>query len=171
MVSIVIPVYNVEKYIFSCLKSIAEQSYSDYEVILVNDGSTDRSLAVIDDFTGNYPDMSVAVINQENAGVSAARNRGIAEAKGEFICFVDSDDMLDSEYLALLVAEIVDKNADIAICRSQEINEETSAVCHYRDEYHATVLSNTDMLNALLHGRVSAGIWALLCRRTILGDM
>ena len=90
--TIIIPVYNVERYLPMCLESIVQQHLSDYEVIMVDDGSTDGSGAICDEFAEHYPEFRV--IHNGNGGVAAARNRGIEEAKGEYILFLDSDDFL-----------------------------------------------------------------------------
>lgn len=95
MISVVIPLYNKEKQIRATLESVLAQTFSDYELIIVNDGSTDRS---VEEMSLVY-DPRIRLIHQENAGVSAARNRGIEEAKGEFIAFFDADDLWKPEYL------------------------------------------------------------------------
>lgn len=97
--SIIVPVYNVEKYLQRCLESIGVQMCDDYELILVDDGSTDRSGAMCDDFVREHPGWNVAVIHQPNGGLSAARNAGIDRARGEYITFVDSDDYMDARTL------------------------------------------------------------------------
>lgn len=97
MISIIVPVYNAEKYIRQCLDSIRKQSYTDFEVILVDDGSTDGSGIICDEYA--KADNRFHVIHQENGGVSVARNTGIDNAKGENLVFVDSDDYLDLSYL------------------------------------------------------------------------
>lgn len=97
VISVIIPVYNVEKYIRQCVDSVLEQSYRDFELILVDDGSPDNSPAICDEYA--QKDTRVSVIHQKNLGVSAARNNGIRHAKGEWITFVDSDDWVSSDYL------------------------------------------------------------------------
>lgn len=96
MISIVIPLYNKEKTIASTLQAILNQTFTDYEIVIVNDGSTDNSVAEVE----KIHDAHVRLINQQNAGVSAARNRGMEEAKGELIAFLDADDKWKPEYLA-----------------------------------------------------------------------
>ena len=98
MISIIIPVYNVDKYLTECLDSILSQTFIDYEVILVDDGSPDGSGTICDSYAKK--DNRIHVIHQINSGVSVARNKGIDQACGEWITFVDSDDWLDSEFLA-----------------------------------------------------------------------
>ena len=107
MISVVIPLYNKEKSIASTLQSVYEQTYTDYEVVIVNDGSTDNSANVVKDFIAKIDDRCIddrwTLICQENAGVSAARNRGIIEAKGEYVAFLDGDDLWDKDFLKELV--------------------------------------------------------------------
>lgn len=112
MVSVIIPIYNAEKYLYDCLFSIECQTYHDFEVICVNDGSTDESLSVCELFSSK--DNRFAVISQSNKGVSAARNVGIDRSVGDYICFIDADDKLDSLYLECLINNM--KNRDLAIC-------------------------------------------------------
>lgn len=109
-VSIIIPVYNVEKYVDICLKSILHQTYRNIEVIVVDDGSRDRSGAICDRFAKK--DSRITVIHQENGGVSRARNNGIDHATGDYICFVDSDDWLPRDSVEVLVKRMEETGAD-----------------------------------------------------------
>ena len=114
MISVIVPVYNVEKYLEECLDSIQNQTYSDIEVILVNDGSTDKSKEIC----GKYckQDNRFQLLNQENQGLSAARNSGVAASTGEFIAFVDSDDIILPNYLETLMHYM---REDVDIVESQ----------------------------------------------------
>ena len=98
--SIIVPVYNVEKHLVHCLESIAAQMCDDYELLLIDDGSTDASGALCDAFAREHPEYNVVVIHQPNRGLSAARNAGIDRARGEYITFVDSDDYIDAHTFA-----------------------------------------------------------------------
>lgn len=104
MVSVVIPLYNKENSITSTLQSVCAQTYTDFEVLVVNDGSTDNGATL----AAKYPDTRIRVINKPNGGVCSARNRGINEAKGEFVALLDGDDQWDKEYLAEQVKMIND---------------------------------------------------------------
>lgn len=109
MISVVIPLYNKEKSITTTLESVLAQSYTDYEIIVVDDGSTDNSLNVVRSFVHSFTHSSVIkIVHKENGGVCSARNRGIQEAKGDFIAFLDADDVWDKEYLAEQVMMIAD---------------------------------------------------------------
>lgn len=113
-ISIIVPVYNCEKYISNCINSILEQSFKDFELILVDDGSSDRSFEICESFAKK--DNRVRAIHQPNSGVSRARNRGLDEAQGEYIGFVDGDDCIDKEMYEQLYKNLADNNADISIC-------------------------------------------------------
>ena len=101
MISVIVPIYNVEKYLEECLDSIKNQTYSNIEVILVNDGSTDKSKEICDRYCED--DSRFKLINQANQGQSVARNHGVAASTGEFIAFVDSDDIIRQDYLEVLI--------------------------------------------------------------------
>ena len=113
-ISVIIPVYNVEKYIDECLISVCAQTFEDTEILLINDGSTDGSLAHCNDW--EEKDRRIKTIDQINQGVSVARNRGIEEAQGEWIAFIDSDDWIDPDYLQVLYDTAASNSADIALC-------------------------------------------------------
>ncbi|MBQ4058645.1 MAG: glycosyltransferase [Lachnospiraceae bacterium] len=113
-VSIVIPVYNNEKYVEKCIESVCTQSYQDLEIILVDDGSTDSSGAICDRYAEQ--DSRIIVLHQENGGVSNARNNGIDMATGEYLTFVDGDDYIGTDYIGDLVKCAQDNQADMVIC-------------------------------------------------------
>ena len=113
-VSIVVPIYNVEKYLQRCLESLINQTFSNIEIIALNNGSTDKSLDILKYYA--YQDKRLLVINNENIGVSKARNIGIKKAKGKYIVFVDSDDWIDANMIEALHEAIIDNNCDLAIC-------------------------------------------------------
>ena len=108
LVSVIVPIYNVEKYIEKCVDSLMKQSYQNIEIILVNDGSKDGSLAIIEKQKGR--DNRIKVLTQENRGVSAARNLGMESAKGEYLLFVDGDDWVESDYVEHLLGIVEDTN-------------------------------------------------------------
>ena len=119
-VSVIVPVYNVEKYLRQCLDSILAQTFTDFELLLIDDGSPDTSGAICDEYASRDP--RVRVFHKENGGVSSARNLGIDESKGELICFVDSDDWVEANYCQTIVDNIGD--ADVMYF---------SEVWHYKD--------------------------------------
>ena len=114
LISIVVPLYNVEDYLKECIDSILIQSYHNLEIILVDDGSTDNSGKICDDYAKK--DSRIKVIHKENGGASDARNYGIKEAKGKYIQFTDSDDFLDKDMIKTLYIDIKENNSDVSIC-------------------------------------------------------
>lgn len=113
MISIIVPVYNVEKYLDECIQSIVSQSYTDWECILIDDGSTDTSGIICDKWSKQ--DKRIRVIHQPNQGVSAARNIGINNAKGQYINFIDSDDWIETEYLQDLMNATTTNSTDLVV--------------------------------------------------------
>lgn len=119
-VSIIVPFYNVQLYIGDCLKSLLEQTYENYEIVLINDGSTDKS----EEICCKFDSKKIIKVYQENQGVSIARNNGISHAKGDYIIFVDSDDIVSKNYISELVNSLENFNADMSICNyTDNINE------------------------------------------------
>src|SRR5690606_10105587 len=97
VVSVIVPIYQAEKFVKRCVGSILQQTHKDFEILLINDGSTDNSAFICNEYAEKYP--NIRVFHQENAGPSAARNKGIDEAKGEFITFIDADDFVGDQFL------------------------------------------------------------------------
>lgn len=110
LISVIIPVYNVEKYLHECIDSVLKQTYSNYEIILVDDGSTDSSGKICDEYAAN---AKVMVIHQKNAGLSAARNAGFDASNGEYVYFLDSDDYILPQTLLTLYKEATSNNSDV----------------------------------------------------------
>lgn len=131
LISVIIPVYNAEKYIASCVKSILEQSYESLEVILVNDGSKDSSLELCREFAKN--DERVYVIDQPNAGPNASRNRGLAAAKGDFVVFVDSDDAFYSPATLEENIKFFDEDTEIDIVSFPQYREQKDGYLKTKD--------------------------------------
>lgn len=129
LISIIVPIYNADKYLESCIKSILSQTYSQFELILVDDGSKDNSLQICKLY--QRKDERILVIHQENAGVSIARNKGLSVMKGRYYCFVDSDDFIESEMIERLYYTLICNNADISICGFKCISKKDIKVfCH-----------------------------------------
>lgn len=112
LISIIVPVYNVEKYLKRCVKSIINQTYKNLEIILVDDGSTDKSPLICDEFC----DERIKVIHKENGGLSDARNAGLKICKGAFISFIDSDDYIENDMIEILYNRIISDKSDICVC-------------------------------------------------------
>ena len=114
VVSIIVPVYNVKSYVGECVESLCRQTYTNLEILLVDDGSTDGSGEVCDEYAGR--DERIRVIHQANRGLSGARNMGLDDARGEYIAFVDSDDLVSTNYVETLYELLMKYEADIAAC-------------------------------------------------------
>ncbi|MFF2588514.1 glycosyltransferase family 2 protein [Peribacillus butanolivorans] len=114
LVSIIVPIYNVDKYLNECIESILNQTYKNIELILVNDGSTDSSLEICNVY--KEKDSRVEIINKTNSGVSDTRNQGVKKALGKYLCFVDADDTLDHKFVEIMANEILNTDADVVFC-------------------------------------------------------
>ena len=121
LISVIVPVYNVEKYLRRCLDSIINQTYENLEIICVNDGSTDKSLFILEEYAAR--DSRINIISQENQGLSEARNRGLRCARGEYVSFIDSDDWIDGYYYESMVTKIYSDNVDIVFACMKSMNQ------------------------------------------------
>ena len=122
MISVILPVYNVEKYIDACMESLLRQTMQDFELILVNDGSTDNSGKKCRDWCEK--DSRIRLVEQENQGLSEARNSGLKIALGEYIAFIDSDDTVDEDYLKILYENAIKHDAQVSVCNYMLVWEE-----------------------------------------------
>ena len=125
-ISVIIPVYNTEKYIEKCLESLAKQTMQDFEVIIVNDGSTDNSKKVIKDYMKNS-NLDIRYLEKENGGLASARNYGVEKALGKYISFLDSDDYLDKNLFSEL-EKYMDKNIDLIKFKMKTVDEEGNVI-------------------------------------------
>lgn len=114
LVSIIVPIYNIEKYIEKCINSIINQTYTNIEIILINDGSTDGCKSICEEY--EKKDNRIVLINKINEGLSVARNTGLEKAKGEYVAFIDGDDFVDEKYIETLYNNLQKNNADISAC-------------------------------------------------------
>ncbi|MBQ8784417.1 MAG: glycosyltransferase family 2 protein [Alphaproteobacteria bacterium] len=120
-VTVVIPVYNVEKYLEQCLDSVINQTYKDIEIICINDGSTDNSITILEKYA--LSDNRIKIISQTNQGISAARNAGIKVATGKYITFLDSDDFLSRDAIEKMVTAIENNYVDFVVCQAHAFAE------------------------------------------------
>ncbi|MEE4195052.1 MAG: glycosyltransferase [Anaerolineae bacterium] len=165
LISVIIPVYNVELYLERCVNSILQQTYQNMEIILVDDGSTDRSGSICDQYQGK--DHRIIVIHQTNGGLSAARNAGLKSASGELLTFIDSDDWVVETYLETLYRLLVENGADIAIGSYIKTDSQDIQLVDTRDQI--LVFSAYEAL-AQIYGRFYVTMilaWGKLYRRSL----
>lgn len=154
LISIIIPVYNTERYLEKCIESILSQSYKNLEIILINDGSTDTS-ALICDLLCNR-DNRIKVIHKTNGGVSSARNEGLKYASGDYIGFVDSDDWINKDYFETLYNAITRYDADISIC-GYVSEMDNGSVAKSTAVSEAIVFNNEEAIKAMFDGTIFMG--------------
>lgn len=168
LISVIIPVYNVEKYLKQCIYSIINQTYSNLEIILVDDGSPDNCGVICDEFA--LKDKRIKVIHQENRGLSGARNSGIDAAKGEYICFVDSDDFVGQDYCKILYELLKDTNYDFSVCGVCRFNDGEDPIITVKNR-ESTVWENKQFLRQQLDKKSEFGIWNKLYRRNLFNKI
>lgn len=151
LVTIIIPAYNAEKYIRKCLESVVYQNYTDYDVIIVNDGSCDNTEDILKEYKNKY--SFINYYNKENGGLSSARNYGIKRlGQSKYVTFLDSDDYLDSEYIRNLVNKAEEKQSDVVCSGQYRITEDGQIISHVQyhlDQYGQCVLRHLNM-----HGKM-----------------
>ena len=166
-ISVVIPVYNIKDYIQKCVESILSQTFTGFEILLIDDGSTDGSQKICDEY--GLKDERITVIHKKNGGLSSARNVGIKEAKGEYICFIDGDDYIDNDMLEILYEHAVRENADIVEVGSRWIYP------NKRLEYSVDktiICDNLEALEMHLESRCFTAVaWNKLYRLSLFKDI
>lgn len=151
LVSVVVPVYNVENYLSKCIESIISQTYTELEIILVDDGSSDKSGTICDIYAKN--DSRITVIHKKNGGLSDARNKALEIISGSYVIFVDSDDYIEVDYVAYLL-ELVERNeADISICNFKYVNENGNLLNRISDSRMQCVFDRREAIDKLLTGK------------------
>lgn len=166
-ISVIVPVYKAEAYLHSCIDSILSQSFSDYEIILVDDGSPDNSGAICEEYAARDP--RIAVIHQKNQGQAAARNHALARAKGEWICFVDSDDLIHPQMLQHLYDAALSSGAPISMCEMLEAVELPDDFYAARD-FAFEVLTMDEETLVSLHDMDAYPSW-VACAKLIRRDL
>lgn len=170
MISVIIAVYNIENYIAKCIESVMNQTYRDLEIILVNDGSTDYSGQICEEYA--QKDNRIRVIHKKNGGLGAARNTGLKWAHGEFIAFVDGDDWIENTMYEEMINLAVEKAADLVVCRYRCIYKE-----HVTDNSTDSVIVFEEPLSMLIKGLeedekvlIQHAAWNKLYHRKLLGE-
>lgn len=170
-VSVIVPVYNSELFIKDCLESILNQSYKDFEIIIVNDGSTDNSENLIMDY---LQDDRVQYYYVQNEGISSARNFGIVKSKGEFISFVDSDDIIDKYFLEVMIREIEKKDSTVSFIASSfntfsELN--TLAKVDIPSFVNQRIYDKNSISELVLNSNIQGFVWNKVYRKSALHNI
>lgn len=164
-VSIIVPVYQVENYIKESMISIINQTFKDFEIIVVNDGSKDNSVRIAEDILINS-DIKYSIINKSNEGVSSARNEGIKQASGDYLVFIDSDDVISPHFLEKLIKPL-NHDYDFSFCNYKFVNEQTII-----DEDNRTIdyidYSNDKLINVFLKRNIDFLLTTMLIKKNLL---
>lgn len=171
LISVIVPVYGIENYIEKCITSLIHQTYTNLEIILVDDGSKDSSGAICDSFAAS--DSRIHVIHKVNGGLSSARNAGIDYAHGDYITFVDGDDFVHCQEIELLYHALVENDADVSICHEQAFfSDEDILDKRYKQYTLEKVESNTEFIYHYMDAFLGpmGWSWNKLYKREVIGD-
>lgn len=173
LISVIVPVYKVEKYLEKCVKSIQNQTYTNLEILLINDGSPDNCGKICDKLAEEDP--RIKVIHKTNGGLSSARNEGIKESHGKYICFVDSDDYIHEKYCEILYKALIETNSDISVVNYKETREEnvpitnTSEIFGNIADKKTTVYEGIEIIKEILNRKTFKNIpWNKLYKSEII---
>ena len=168
LISVIVPVYNVEKYLNKCVESIINQSYKNLQIILIDDGSKDKSGKICDEYAKK--DKRIEVTQKENAGVSAARNAGVEKAKGEWITFVDADDWIEKGLCSILYIKARQNDCEIAMCGYSRVVGSSSEVINLKEK--ETILNSKEYLIAALNPQTGVGFChTKLIKKTVINEI
>jgi len=168
-ISVIVPVYNTSTYLRRCLDSILEQDFTSYEVICVNDGSTDNSLEILREY--EKKSEKIKVINQVNNGVAKTRNTALKHAKGDYLAFLDSDDFVRENYLSRLYDAAIDTRSDIVICNFYRYYEQINLAKPVFYKFRRGVFNKYDILKGLIPDNlIHSYLWNKLWKREIFED-
>ena len=161
LISVIVPIYNMEKLMRKCLDSILAQTFREYECLLIDDGSTDSSSAICDEYAAK--DSRFKAFHKPNGGLSDARNYGLAKSTGEYTIFFDPDDWVDEDCLKDMYAKAVEANADMVMC--DYFNEDS--YCRQYSKQTPTSLNHEDLLKDVLIGKIFGYTWNKLLKRDL----
>ena len=165
LVSIIVPIYNVEAYLEKCLDSLVSQIYSNIEILLIDDGSTDNSGLIADKYANEYDYISVT--HNTNSGLSSARNDGLKQANGEWIAFVDSDDYVRRDYISTLLKIAQNKDAQISTCKYMRVSNEKNANLNL---WQSKLMSGHEAIDESFINMWSPDVWQCLFKASIFKD-
>lgn len=163
LVSIIIPIYNVEKYISSCLDTIIKQTYKNIEILLIDDGSTDNSSKVCDEYAKK--DNRIIVAHKTNVGVSKTRNTGLEMAHGEYIYFVDSDDYISLNTIERLIETLKESGCDCAYLNAVEVDDDGNIFNKHQNYYSGAVVDGNKVVEDILTDKIGSHLWRFITKR------
>ncbi|MBY0124241.1 glycosyltransferase [Bacillus sp. S/N-304-OC-R1] len=171
-VSIIIPVYNSEKFLINCLDSVVNQTFNDVEIIVINDGSTDGSLKILEYYAGEY--SKIILLDQDNVGYSSTVNRGLNIANGDYIAFVDGDDYIELDMIEILYKEAAANDLDLAVCNWDRVDAYGNFLS-YNDhsQFDNKFLTKKEVIREFfLNGKemIEGYTWNKLIKRSLLND-
>lgn len=166
MISVIVPVYNAEKYLDSCIQSILRQTYADFELLLIDDGSTDGSGRICDEYCGR--DSRCRTVHQNNGGEFSARNRGLTEAVGEYIAFIDADDYIHPRYLEILYKALLENNCEIALADVEQVPDSCNRINAMDETLKCSVISQTELIKGLFSSVEFMVVWGKLYKRELI---
>jgi len=164
-ISIIVPIYNVEPYLRKCIESILKQTFTDFELILINDGSTDNSPIICNEYAAT--DNRVVVIHKKNAGVSAARNAGLEIAKGEWVGFMDSDDWCDPEMYKFLFNNAIQHGVDISVCDYSRYYKDENILYSDKNEHPGETIESNDAILKIILKETTVGLPTILVKKEL----
>lgn len=167
-ISVIIPVYNVEKYLNRCLESVIKQDYTNIEIILVNDGSKDSSGNICDEYAKK--DDRIKIIHKNNGGLSEARNFGIKKATGSYITFIDSDDCVENDYISYLYNLIIKNDAQISVC-AYKAKYDNGTVLTQENGKEFVLNSHDAIEKTLYHEDFNSSTWAKMYKTSFFEDI
>jgi glycosyltransferase involved in cell wall biosynthesis len=171
LVSIIVPIYNVEIYLAECIDSILRQTYEKLEIILVDDGSPDHSGMICDNYAKK--DARIVVIHKENGGLSDARNAGIDKSKGDILAFIDSDDYISPVFIETMVAPIISGKCDLTALKSSTsfYDGENAELATSMSACEVRIYSGKEVLERMLYQNIATGAPFKVCKREIFSDI
>lgn len=169
MISVIIPVYEVEQFLDKCIKSVICQTYNNLEIILVDDGSLDRSGSICDKWAKQ--DFRIKVIHKENGGLSDARNVGLQIASGKYVSFIDSDDWISPKMFEILIEQFQENNfCDVSICKIKKVYTENDVI-ESEDKKNTFLISGKEALKELIYDHMSQVVWNKLYRKSLIENI
>lgn len=169
LVSVIIPIYNTEKYLRKCLESAVNQTYKNIEIICVIDGSPDKSITICQEYKSKDP--RIKVINKSNGGLSSARNEGLKNCNGNYITFLDSDDYLDHYAIEHMIITIINYNVDIVCIDKYDVDENCNVLYELNNSNSISILNTEDFLKGLCGRNINCAVWGKIFKRDLFENV